>query len=122
MGLIGQCLSQHERWRYSHFRQYEQFLEATSRDFLKYCRCMLLSRMFTPAILITEAYVPSSESEEVLSALYGKDVTPRPSQETGPAAFMSKREPQAWPNEGMLRPRKGFYKQTITEVAVNKEW
>jgi hypothetical protein len=65
MGLINQYFNYHERWRYENYKQFEEFMETIFKHTVK---------VHGSNIVLTESYVPVSESERESAGLFAKDL------------------------------------------------
>eukprot|EP00826_Nyctotherus_ovalis_P015919 TRINITY_DN14569_c0_g2_i2.p1 TRINITY_DN14569_c0_g2~~TRINITY_DN14569_c0_g2_i2.p1 ORF type:complete len:358 (-),score=111.30 TRINITY_DN14569_c0_g2_i2:20-1093(-) len=70
MGLVNQYMSNHERWRYEDYKQFEDFMEILFRFTVK---------AYSSNVVLTEAYIPISELEKQSASLFAKDLLATPS-------------------------------------------
>ena len=65
MGLVNQYFGQHEKWRYSNSKQFEEFMETITKYTLK---------VYSANVALTDSYVPISDSEKQNAKLFAKDL------------------------------------------------
>jgi len=85
VGLLKQYFSQHEKWRYIDFKQYEEYMEILLRYTLK---------LYSANVILTECYVPISEIEKYHATLFGKSVIENMGSSIGPSLTSPKIAPK----------------------------